>query len=107
MLTAEQMQRAIGIQNEAKKLKGQLDTFVLLKRDSLCKEVIALGHPEQFKKDSYWRVETPIPEEARRYVFRLWQREIALKLNARIRELNQLGVLHDLRLVEVPGGAPC
>lgn len=107
MLTAEQMQRAIGIEAHAKKLKNQLDTYVLLKRDSVCKEVISLGHPEQFKKDSYWRVETPIPEEARRYVFRLWQRETTLKYNALVRELNQIGILHDLKLATVPGGAPC
>ena len=107
MLTTEQMQRAIDIKARAEKLKRQLDTYVLLKRDSACKEVISLGHPEQFKKDSYWRLETPIPEAARRYVFRLWQRETTLKYNALVRELNQIGVLHELNLLTVPGGAPC
>lgn len=105
-MTIEDMQRAIGIKAEAEKLKRQLDTYVLLRRDSTCKEVIALGHPEQFKKDSYWRLETPIPEEARRYVFRLWQRETALKYNAYVRELNQIGVTHDLALIPVPSNAP-
>ncbi len=103
----EQMRHALAIEAEVSKLKKQLDEWVLLKLDSnSAKEIINVGDPISFRTNEYHRMQVAIPEAARRYVFRLWQREIALKLNEKIRELNQLGMTHGLQLVEIPSNVP-
>lgn len=100
-MTTEQMRRALELVSTAEKLKRQMDKFVLLVRDNSTRgETILVGDPVSYKQGEYHRVDVPIPEAARRYVFRLWRKEIAQKFNAAVRELNQLGASHEFRLVE-------
>jgi hypothetical protein len=99
-MNAEQMQRAIAIEANAKRLKKQFDTYVLLRKEGWTQEVLNVGDPVQFKEGQYNRIEVPIPEEARRFVFRCWRKEIALKFNEAVRELAQLGMTTDLRLIK-------
>lgn len=94
------MRRALSLKAQAEKLLFQYNEWVLVQMDSAShKEIINAGDPVQYKKDSYHRVEIPISGEARRYIFRLWKREIGLKYNACVRELNQIGMAHGLQLI--------
>jgi len=101
-MDAETMHRAIQLEHNAKKLREQHDKYVLLRRDSYTKpEIINAGDPFLYKEKDYHRVEIPIPDEARRYIFALWKREIALKYNSIVRELNQIGMTTDLRPLSI------
>lgn len=100
-MTPDQMRRALELHSLAQKLKRQLDEFVLLKRDSATQgEIISVGDPVIYKTREYHRISVPIPEDARRYVFRLWRKETARKYNDCVRELNKIGATHSFRLVE-------
>lgn len=104
-MTEEQMRRALELCQRGRALRKQYDTFVLLKREyTTPKEVIYVGEPSRVKGD-YFGTEVAIPDEARRHVFNLWKRDIALKHNAIVRELNQLGMTHDLTKIEVGSAA--
>lgn len=99
-MTPETMRHALAVEAEARKLKRHLDEYVLLKRDhSSREEVINVGDPMRFQKNKYHHIHVPIPESARRYVFNLWRKEVALKYNEYVRELNQIGVSTDLSLI--------
>ena len=99
-MSPETMRHALAVEAEARKLRKQLDEYVLIKADTGCqKEVINVGDPVKFRESEYCRVQVPIPESARRYVFNLWRKEVALKYNALVRELNQIGVDTDLALI--------
>lgn len=96
------MRRAIGLESEARALLKQYETYVLLQPDSyMKKETINVGDPVTYKTNQYHRIEVEIPTKARRYVFNLWRKEIALKYNTKVRELNQIGALTDLRLIPI------
>ncbi len=99
MLNADKMRHALAVQKSAIALKKQHDTYVLLKREN--KEFVLAGDPVSYRTNEYHRTEIQIPEEARRYVFNLWKREIALKYNAAVRELNQLGMDHGLQSLPI------
>lgn len=105
-MTSEQMNEALGWHRKADDLRRKLDTFVLLQRDSYTKEVICCGEPVRYKKDEYRRVEMPVPDEVRRYAFRVWQRETTLAYNEACRKLAQFGVTSDHCLRELPGALP-
>jgi hypothetical protein len=97
-MTPEQMSHALSLNHQAGSLRKQYDKYVLLRKDHNAKEeVLNVGDPAG--RDQYNRVFVPIPEAARRHVFHLWRREIALKHNAIVRELNQLGVKHGHSLI--------
>ena len=99
-MSPETMRCALSVEAEARKLKRHLDEYVLLKRDNSSREeTISVGDPVKFRESEYCRVQVPIPESARRYVFNLWRKEVALKYNALVRELNQIGVDTDLALI--------
>jgi uncharacterized protein YjiS (DUF1127 family) len=104
-MTEAQMKRGIELLSAATRLRKQLDEYVLLKKDAYSKEVVCLGYPERYNKDSYHRVEVSLTDDLRRYAFRLWKREQTIRYNEMVRELNQLGVLSDHRLRDVPSGA--
>lgn len=99
-MTADQMRRALELNGVAASLHRKLTTFVLLRRDANHSEKLWCGPPSQFDREKYSAEPVAIPEEARRYVFRLWKKETAKKLNEIIRELNQLGASHDFKLIE-------
>lgn len=109
-MTELQMRRALELLSAAAKLRRQFDTFVLLKLDNATrdKETISVGEPSQHNKGEYFRVSFPIPEDARRYVFNIWRRDIAHKYNEYVRELNQLNVSHSFKLIrfDTATGAP-
>ncbi len=99
-MTQEQMQRALSLISSAERLRSQFDKYVLLKRDSGNRgETIQVGDPVMYRKGEYHRIDVPIPEEARRLVFNLWRKEVALKYNETVRELNQLGASHGFELI--------
>ena len=99
-MSPETMRHALAVEAKARKLKRYLDEYVLLKRDhSLREETINVGDPVRYREGEYHRVHVPIPESARRYVFNLWRKEVALKYNECVRELAQLGVDTDLSLI--------
>lgn len=94
------MRRALMLISDAKSAQRQLNEYVLLVRDSSKKgETIQVGDPVTYRNNEYHRLDVPIPEDARRYVFRLWRKEVARRFNAMVRELNQLGASHDFKLV--------
>ena len=100
-MTLEQMNRGIAAHREAVAIKAKFDGWVLLKADQYTKpEVVNVGEPVLYKKGEYHRTEIQIPEEIRRLAFRLWRKDLALKFNALIRELNQLGVSHAFTLIQ-------
>jgi hypothetical protein len=100
-MTVEQMQRAMQLIAAAKDAKRKLTEFVLLKRDYNTQgETVQVGDPVRFRDKEWHRVNVPIPEAARQYVFRLWRKEVAQQFNAAVRELNQLGASHDFTLIE-------
>lgn len=106
-MTPETMRRALAAKSEADKLLRQYNEWVLVRVDGHSyREFLNVGDPIAFRKDSCSRQEVPIPETARRYVFRLWKHEIALKYNALVRELNQIGMQHDLSLLSVVRPVP-
>lgn len=94
-MTADQMKDALAWKVVADKLRTQLDEYVLLKRDAFVKEVVCLGDPIRFKQNDYHRVEVPMPDEARRFAFRLWQYETTLKYNDACRRMAQYGLVSD------------
>ena len=95
-MTLDQMSRGIAVHREAVALKRQIDGWVLLSIDPACKpEVINVGDP----KDQYHRAEIKISDTIRRLAFRQWKKDRALKFNEPVRELNQLGVKHELELI--------
>lgn len=97
-MDAATMRRALELESNARRLLKQHNEYVLLRVDSSATpEVINVGDPVNFRKDEYHRMKVAIPQEARRYVFGLWKRETALKYNAIVRELNQIGMTTDLR----------
>ena len=101
-MDAETMRRALDLANNAQQLLKKHNEYVLLKVDQASSaEFINVGDPVQFRKDEYHRMKVPIPAEARRYVFALWKREIALKYNAIVRELNQIGMSHSFELLPI------
>lgn len=101
-MTEEQMRRALVLISEAATLKRQLDTFVLTKRDAATRgETIQVGDPALGSSGGYNRIDVAIPEEARRHVYRLWRKDVAIKFNAAVRELNQLGAHHGFDLLKV------
>ena len=103
-MTQEQMRRALSLMSEATKLLHELDNYVLLQRssDSGHSEKIRVGPPAGAAHPGQYRpYDVEIPEEARRHVFNLWRRSQALKFNNCVRELNQLGVDHDLVLIRL------
>lgn len=97
------MREALAAEQNARAIKKKLDTFVLLKREAYerDREKICLGDPISFRTDEYHRVEVSLPEEARRWVFRLWRREQQLAYNALVRRIAQIGMQTDLQLIEV------
>lgn len=98
-MTADQMREGLSLLSEAEKLRRQLDKFILLKRDSNASgETIQVGDPVLYREREYHRLNVPIPEDARRLVFNLWRREVARQYNAKVRQLNQLGVSHSFSL---------
>lgn len=100
-MTSEQMRRGLEVEAAARKIKKQFDTWVLLKLDGgATAEVINVGDPVSFKEGEYHRMKVQIPDVIRRLAFRQWRKELAFKYNEHLRELNQLGVSHDLRLIE-------
>lgn len=109
-MTEPQMRRALELLATAAKLRRQFDTFVLLKSDptTRSKETISVGEPSQHNKGEYLRVDFQIPEDARRYIFNIWRRDIAYKYNEYVRELNQLNVSHSFKLIrfDTATGAP-
>ena len=99
-MNTETMRRAIEVEAAAKRLKKQIDEYVLLKRDSSSRpEEINVGDPVQYRNGEYHRVTVPIPESMRRLMFNLWRKETAIKYNEYVRELAQLGVKTDLQLI--------
>lgn len=100
-MTPEDMRSALAIEAEARKLKRQFDEFVLIKMDGhMPREILNVGDPVLYRQGEYHRIEVPIPETARRYVFNRWRKEIALKFNDHVRKLAQIGMTTDLRLIE-------
>jgi len=100
-MTIDQARRAISVEAEARKIKYQFDQWVLLSRDSYSKdEVINVGDPVQYKKGEYHRMTIVIPDAVRRLAFRQWRKELAINFNKLVRELNQLGVSHDMSLIQ-------
>lgn len=101
MMNAETMRRALTLEEHAKKLKNQHDTYVLLKRRTGFTQLenINVGSQKEFKTGEFHSLTVEIPEEARRHVFNLWKRDVRLKYNAIVRELNQIGMKTDLRLI--------
>lgn len=99
-MTPEQCAHAVALDREARTLKKKIDTYVLLRRDALVKEVVCLGDPVQYRSGEYFRVEVPVPEEIRRHAFNLWRRDMAKRYNAMVRELAQLGINTDLELMK-------
>ena len=99
-MTPEQMRRALELDQRATSLRCQYETYVLAKCIyGSSKEVINIGTP---RKDGTLDPTTvEIPEEARRHVFNLWRRGVALKHNACVRELAQLGASTTHRLIEL------
>lgn len=96
------MRRALALEAEARKLLKQYEKYVLLRPDAnSMKEIINVGDPHTYQKDSYSRLQVEIPGQARRYAFQLWRKEIALRYNAAVRELNQTGALTGLRLLTI------
>lgn len=96
------MRRALTLKSEADALLKKYKEWVLLKKEgSSEKEVINVGDPVLYKKDQYNRQVIAVPEEARRYIFALWKRELALEYNKKVRELNQIGMLHGLTLLPI------
>lgn len=103
-MTPEQMRRALELNSSASNLRKQFDTYKLLLKDQHSKEeVLNVGNPAG--RDQYNRITVPIPEAARRHVFHLWRREIALRHNAIVRELNQLGATHAHELIKIGGAS--
>lgn len=97
IFTIEQASRAMTVENSARGLKKMLDTYVLLQSGGRSEQIVVgpigrdnMGNPHLVN----------IPESARRHVFNLWRKETALRYNELVRELAQLGVTTDLRLVE-------
>lgn len=102
-MTEPQMRRALELISQCRTLRRQLDTFVLLKRDSGNRgETIQVGDPVSYRNGEYHRVDVAIPEEARRHVFALWRKGVAQQYNAAVRELNQLGAAHEFALEAQP-----
>ena len=99
-MTRDDMQRGIALLGEADKLHRQLTNFVLLKRSDPASEYVSLGDPVTYKQGDYHLVKMPLTDELRRLAFRMWRKETALKFNNYVRELNQLGVTHNHRLIE-------
>lgn len=99
-MTLEQMSRGIAVHREAVALKMQINGWVLLSIDPACKpEVINVGDPVTYRKGQYHRVEIKISDAIRRLAFRQWKKDLALKFNELVRELNQLGVKHEMELI--------
>lgn len=94
------MERALQLEAAAKSLHRKLSQMILAKVPvhGVREEVIACGIR---KPDGTLNLEyLPVPEAARRHVFRLWKREQTLRYNAMVRELNQLGMTgHGLALI--------
>ena len=105
-MTEAQMREALEWKSKADRLRKKIDTFVLLKRDDYTKEVVCLGEPKQFSKSDYFRVEVPLPDELRRYAFRLWKRETTLEYNKACRKLAQLGLSSEHTIIPVPEAQP-
>jgi len=105
-MTPEQMQEALGWKARADKLREKLDGWVLLQRDAYVKEVICVGEPVSYKKGDYHRVEVAVPDEIRRYAFRLWKRQIALEYNEACRKLAQFGVQTEHIVRPLPESQP-
>lgn len=100
-MTIDQARRAILVEAEARKIKRRFDEWVLLQIDaSSAEEIINVGDPVTYRKNEYHRMKVKIPEAVRRLAFRQWRKELALKFNEYVRELAQLGVSTDLRLIE-------
>lgn len=100
-MTTDQMRHAIAVEAEAQRLNKQFTGWVLLRCDQATKpEVINVGDPVSYKQNEYHRMTVEIPDAVRRLAFRQWKKELALKYNAKVRELNQLGVSTNLRLIE-------
>ena len=99
----ELMREALAAEQNARQIKKKLDTYVLLKREAYerDKEKIMLGDPVTYRQGEYHRVEVPLPEEVRRWAFRLWRREQQLAYNTLVRRLAQIGMDTDLTLIEV------
>ena len=99
----ELMREALSADQKAREIKRKLEEFVLLKRDTYGadKEKIVLGNPVTYRQGECHRVEVPVPEEVRRWAFRLWRREQQLVYNALVRRINQIGMATDLDLIEV------
>lgn len=100
-MTPETMRHALSVEAEARKIKRHLDEYVLLKLDhASTEEVINVGDPVKYREGDYHRMKIRIPEATRRLAFRQWQKETTLKFNEYVRELAQLGVSTDLRLIK-------
>ncbi|MEC9017668.1 MAG: hypothetical protein VYC29_07115 [Pseudomonadota bacterium] len=100
-MTIDQARHAISIEAEARKLKRQFDKWVLLAKDHNSQaEIINVGDPVMYKKDQYHRMTVAIPDAVRRLAFRQWRKDLALKFNQCVRELNQLGVSHGMSLIQ-------
>lgn len=106
MMDAETMRRALELQQRAKNLKFKFDKYLLMKAADhygATKEVILVGYATGRDSKRYETEHIDIPETARRHVFNLWRRETALKYNAIVRELNQIGMKHDFALIDLKG----
>jgi hypothetical protein len=100
-MTLDQMSRGLAAHREAVAIKRQFDGWVLLAIDQHSKpEVVNVGDPIAYKKGQYHRAEIKISDAIRRLAFRQWRKDLALKFNELVRELNQLDVSHDLELIK-------
>ena len=98
-MTAEQMQRAIEAERQAKQILLKLKTWVLLNPDShATAEVVNVGSPAT-ERGRYNRETVPVPVSIRRLAFAMWRKELALRYNALVREVVQLGATTGLRLI--------
>jgi len=103
-ITAEQMHRALGLLQQATSLRKQFDTYKLAaKTGGQHQEAINVCYKESGSWSDMKGTFIQIPEAARRHVFNLWRRETALKHNAIVRELNQIGMKHGLAVIDLKG----
>lgn len=101
-MTPEQMQEALETKKRADTLRKQLEKYVLLKRVyNSPEEIIWVGEPDRFANDKFAGLKVQIPDSARRHVFNLWRREVALQYNACVRKLAQAGMTTDHELIDI------
>lgn len=99
-MNTKQLRAAIDLDNTAKSLLVQLETFTLLQlTDRETSPCIHVGVPNG---TNHSRITVSLPSKMRWYAFRLWKRDTAMRYNEAVRGLNQLGVQHEYELMRVP-----